>query len=181
MKDAMKAMALANANMMAAITMNSDQTKVLTGRVGDIGRKTDRTIEALEKHGMVFQPDAPAPTTAPAATPAPPGGGAKPPAQNSWMTATSGGGRGGGGGKKRPGRGMGGAVSEDYDGLDDDDDEEHTVPLSIAARTRSSISRRVEAARLLISGAGSTDGLAAIDTDPRESTVGTEHGWAEYP
>ena len=54
------------------------------------------------------------------------------------------------------------------------------MPLSIAARTRGSIAWRVEAARLLISGAGSTDGLAAVDTDPREPAVGTEHGWAEY-
>ena len=114
MKDAMAAMAKANANMMAAIGTNSEQTKVLTGRVDDIGQKADRIIEALEKHGMVFSPDAPAPTTAPAAAPAPAGGGAKPPAQNAWMTATSGGGRGGGS-KKRPGRGMGGTVSEDYD------------------------------------------------------------------
>ena len=50
----------------------------------------------------------------------------------------------------------------------------------IAARARASIARRVEAAQLLISGAGSTDGLAAVDTDPLESTVGSEHGWAEY-
>ena len=85
--------------------MTSQQVKELTGRFNDIGvktqwnrEKTDRNITALEKAGIVFPPDAPAPT----------GGGTKPPAQNAWMTATSGGGRGGG--KKRPGRGMEGAV-----------------------------------------------------------------------
>ena len=82
--------------------------------------------------------------------------------------------------QKATGSRHGGTVSEDYDGLDEDDDDEHTVPLSIAARTRGSISRRVEAARLLISGAGPPDGLAAVDTDPREPAVGTEHGWAEH-
>ena len=107
--------------MMAAIGAISEQVTELTGRVDDIGvkadwngEKTDRIIAALEKAGIVFPPDAPAPTTAPAAAPAPTGGGAKPPVRNAWMTATSGGGRGGG--KKRPGRGMGGTVSEDYAG-----------------------------------------------------------------
>ena len=127
-------------NMMLAIGANSQQVKVkeLTGRVDDIGEKadrnrekTDRIIAALEKAGMVLPPAAPAPATAPAAASA----------QNAWVTATSGGGRGGS--KKRPGRGMGGTVSEDYGGLDDDGDDEHTVPSpSIAERTRSSIARR---------------------------------------
>ena len=71
-------------------------------------------------------------------------------------------------------------MSEDYGRLDDDDDDEHMVPLSIAARTRGSIARRVEAVRLLISGAGPTDGLVVVDTDLREPAVGTEHGWAEH-
>ena len=93
---------------------------------------------------MAVSLDAAAPTTAPAATPAPPGGGTKPPAQNPWMTATSGGGRGGGGSKRKPGRGMGGTVSEDYDGLDDDDED---MPPIIASRTRGNIARRVDAVR----------------------------------
>ena len=96
--------------MMLAIGAHSQQVKELTKRVDAIGEKTDRNgektdriIAALEKHGMVFPPDARAPTTSPAPTPAPPGGGAKPPAQNPWMAATSGGGRGGGGGKRKTG------------------------------------------------------------------------------
>ena len=125
---------------------------------------------------MAVSPDAAAPTTAPAATPAPPGGGTKPPAQNPWMTATSGGGRGGGGSKRKPGRGMGGTVSEDYDGLDDDDEE---MPPTIAARTRGSIARRVDAARLMFRGTGASDGPGAAGTDARESTLGAEPAWAE--
>ena len=43
-------------------------------------------------------------------------------------------------------------MSEDY-GLDDDGDDEHTVPSpSIAERARSSIARRIAAVRLLVSG-----------------------------
>ena len=189
MKDAMKAMALANANMMAAITTKSDQTKVLTGRVDDIGQKTDqigqktdqigqktdRIIAALEKAGVAVSPDAAAPTTAPAATPAPPSGAPKP-AQNPWMAATNSSGRGGGS-KRKPGRGMGGTVSEDYDGLDDDDDED--MPPIIAARTRGSIARRVDAARLMLRGTGAPDGPEATGTDARESVLGAELSWPE--
>ena len=101
-------------NMMLAIGSNSQQTKALTGRVGDIGekedqigqktdhigQKTDRIIAAVEKAGMAFPPAAPASATAPAAAFAQASGGTKPPAHNAWVTATSGGGRGGG--KKRP-------------------------------------------------------------------------------
>ena len=137
--------------LMAAMGSNNQQTKVLSGRVdgieqkpGQIDEKADRIIAALEKAGVAVSPDAAAPTTAPAATPASPDGGTKPPAQNPWMTATSGGGRGGGSSKRKPGRGMGGTVSEDYDGLDDDDE---VMPLTMAARTRGSIARRVDAAR----------------------------------
>ena len=119
-------------------------------------------------------PDAPVPTTTPAAAPAPTGGGAR----NPWLSAASGGGRGGGGGtKKRPGRNMGGTVSEDYDGLDDDDDG--MVP-SIAARTRGSIARRVDAARLLFRGTGVPDGPGAVGTDVREPALGAEPAWSEH-
>jgi len=72
---------------------------------------------------------------------------------------------------------MGGAVSN---GLDDDDDDEHTVPLSIAARTRGSIARRIDAARLLISGAGPPGDPGVVDTDSREPAVDTGLGWAEH-
>ena len=173
--------------LMGALGANSQQTKALSGRVDgidqktdQIGAKTDRIIAALEKAGVAVSPDAAAPTSAPAATSAPSGGAPKPPAQNPWMTASSGGGRGGGGSKRKPGRGMGGPVREDYEGMDDDDDDEHTVPPSIAARTRGSIARRVEAVRLLISGAGSPDGLGAVGDDSREPAADTEHDWAEH-
>ena len=66
MKDAMTEMAKANANMMAAIGATGTQVTELTGRVDDIGVKTDRNrektdqiIAALEKAGIVFPPDAP--------------------------------------------------------------------------------------------------------------------------
>ena len=110
---------------------------------------------------MAVSPDAAAPTTAPAATPAPPSGATKP-APNPWMTAPSGSGRGGGGSKRKPGRGMGGTVSEDYDGLDDDDED---MPPIFAARTRGSIARRVDAVRLMLRGAGASDGPGATGTD----------------
>ena len=78
LKDAMKAMALANAGMMAAIANNTEQNKVLTERVDGIGQKTDhigqktdQIIAALEQAGLTIPPGAPAPTTAPAAAPAP--------------------------------------------------------------------------------------------------------------
>ena len=166
--------------LMGAMGGISQQTNALSGRVDGIDQKTDLIIAALEKAGVAVSPDAAAPTSAPAATSAPSGGAPKPPAQNPWMSASSGGGRGGGGSKRKTGRGMGGPVCEDYDGMDDDDDDEYTVPLSIAARTRGSIARRVEAVRLLISGAGSPDGLGAVGDDSREPAAGTEHEWAEH-
>ena len=166
--------------LMGAMGANSQQTKALSGRVDGIDQKTDLIIAALEKAGVAVSPDAAAPTSAPAATSAPSGGAPKPPAQNPWMSASSGGGRGGGGSKRKTGRGMGGPVCEDYDGMDDDDDDEYTVPLSIAARTRGSIARRVEAVRLLISGAGSPDGLGAVGDDTREPAAGSEREWAEH-
>ena len=59
--EAMTEMAKANANMMAAIEVTSQQVKELTGRVDAIGvkadrngEKTDRIIAALEKAGIVF-------------------------------------------------------------------------------------------------------------------------------
>ena len=166
--------------LMGAMGGISQQTNALSGRVDGIDQKTDLIIAALEKAGVAVSPDAAAPTSAPAATSAPSGGAPKPPAQNPWMSASSGGGRGGGGSKRKTGRGMGGPVCEDYDGMDDDDDDEYTVPLSIAARTRGSIARRVEAVRLLISGAGSPDGLGAVGDDSREPAADTEHDWAEH-
>ena len=71
--------------LMAAIGSNNKETKVLSGRVDGIEQKTDqidekadRIIAALEKAGVAVSPDAAAPTTAPAATPAPPSGATKP-------------------------------------------------------------------------------------------------------
>ena len=91
------------------------------------------------------------------------------------MTATSGSGRGGGS-KRKPGRGMGGTVSEDDDGLDDDDED---MPPVIASRTRGSIARRVGAVRLMLRGAGAPDGPGATGTDARESALGAELSWPE--
>ena len=54
------------------------------------------------------------------------------------------------------------------------------MPLSIAARTRGSIARRIDAVRLLISGAGPPDDLGVVDTDSREPAVDTELGWAAH-
>ena len=71
---------------------------------------------------------------------------------------------------------MGGTVSEDYGGLDDDDEE--MLP-TIAARTRGSIARRVDAARLMFRGSGTPDGFAAAGTDARESALGAELAWPE--
>ena len=183
-------------NMILAIGSNGQQTKLLTGRIDEIGEKTDRTIAALEKAGMIFPPAAPpakqqthgvapaaapASAPAPAAAPAPASGATKPPAQNPWMAAKSGGGSGGGR-KRGAGRGMGGAVAEYCDGLEDDGDDEHTVRSpSIVERTRSSIARRIAAVRLLVSGGGPVGDLGAADTDVEcEAAVGTELGWAEY-
>ena len=67
---------------------------------------------------------------------------------------------------------MGGTVSEYYD--------EHTVPPSIAERTRGSIARRIAAVRLLGCGVGPPGDLGAIDTDSREPAVDTKLGWAEH-
>ena len=169
--------------LMAALGSNNKETKVLSGRVDGIEQKTDqidekadRIIAALEKAGVAVPPDAAAPTTAPAATPAPPSGATKPPAQNPWMTAPSGGGRGGGGSKRKPGRGMGGTVSEDYGGLDDDDED---MPPIIASRTRGSVARRVDAARLMFRGSGASDRPGSAGTDARESALGAELAWPE--
>ena len=71
---------------------------------------------------------------------------------------------------------MGGTVSEDYDGLDDDDED---MPPIIAARTRGSIARRVGATRLLFRGTGAPDGPGAVGTDARESELGAELAWPE--
>ena len=73
-------------------------------------------------------------------------------------------------------------MAEDCDGLEDDGDDEHTVPLpSIAERTRSSIARRIAAVRLLANGGGSVSDLDAADADvEREAAVDTELGWAEH-
>ena len=74
-------------------------------------------------------------------------------------------------------------MSADYDGLDDDGDDEQTVPSPsiIAELTRSSSARRIAAVRLLVSGRGSLGDLGAADTDAgREAVVGTELGWAEH-
>ena len=74
-------------------------------------------------------------------------------------------------------------MSADYDGLDDDGDDEQTVPSPsiIAERTRSSCARRIAAVRLLVSGRGSLGDLGAAYTDVgREAVVGTELGWAEH-
>ena len=168
--------------LMAAMGSNSKETKELSGRVDgieqktdQIGAKADRIIAALEQAGMAVSPDAAAATRAPAATPAPPSGPPKP-AQNPWMTATSGGGRGGGGSKRKPGRGMGGTVSEDYDGLDDDDEE---VLPTVAARTRSSIARRIDAVRHMLRGSGAADGPGAVDTDASATAPDAELPWAE--
>ena len=158
--------------LMAAMGSNSKETKELSGRVdgieqntGQIGAKVDRIIAALDQAGMAVSPDAAAATRAPAATPVPPSGAPKPPTQNPWMTAPSGGGRGGGGSKRKTGRGMGpvgGTVSEDYDGLDDDDEE---VLPTVSARTRGSIARRIDAVRLMLRGSGAADGPEAVGTD----------------
>ena len=80
------------------------------------------------------------------------------------------------------GRGTGGPVSEDCDGLDDDGDDEQTVPSpSIAERTRSGIARRIAAIRLLANGGGSAGGPGATDTDAESGvSVNTELGWAEH-
>ena len=168
--------------LMAVMGSNSKETKELSGRVDgieqktdQIGAKADRIIAALEQAGMAVSPDAAAATRAPAATPAPPSGPPKP-AQNPWMTATSGGGRGGGGGKRKPGRGMGGTVSEDYDGLDDDDEE---VLPTVAARTRSSIARRIDAVRHMLRGSGAADGPGAVDTDASATAPDAALPWAE--
>ena len=136
-----------------------------------------------QTHGDERVAPAAAPTAAPtpAAAPAPARGATKPPAQNPWMTAKSGGGSGGER-KRSAGRGMRGPVAEDCDGLENDGNDEHTVPSpSIAERTRSSIARRIAAVRLLVNGGGSVGDLGAVDTDiEREAAVGTELGWAEY-
>ena len=71
---------------------------------------------------------------------------------------------------------MGGTVSEDYDGLDDDDDG--MVP-SIAVHTRGSIARRIDAARLLLRGTGVPDGPGAVGTDAREPALGAKLAWPE--
>ena len=169
--------------LMAAMGSNSKETKALSGRVDgieqktdQIGAKADRIIAALEQAGMAVSPDAAAATSAPAATPAPSSGAPKPSAQNPWMTATSGGGRGGGGSKRKPGRGMGGTVSEDYDGLDDDDGE---VLPTVAARTRGRIARRVDAVRLMLRGSGAADGPEAVGTDASATAPDAELPWAE--
>ena len=60
-----------------------------------------------------------------------------------------------------------------------DNADDSATEVSIATRTRGSIARRIEAVRLHIRGAGPPDGLGAIDADSRESTAGTERGWAE--
>ena len=77
---------------------------------------------------------------------------------------------------------MWGPVAEDCDGLEDDGDNEHTVPSpSIEERTRSSIARRIAAIRLLVNGGGSVGDLGAAGTEAeREAAVGTELGWAEH-
>ena len=75
-------------------------------------------------------------------------------------------------------------VSEDCDGLDDDDDDEHTVPSpSIAERTRSRIARRIAAIRLLANGRVSAGGSDATDADAdaeSDAAVDTELGWANH-
>ena len=67
-------------------------------------------------------------------------------------------------------------MSEDYDGLDDDDGE---MPPAIAARTRGSIARRVDAARLMFRGTGASDGPDEAGTDARESALDAELAWPE--
>ena len=73
-------------------------------------------------------------------------------------------------------------MAEDCDGLEDDGDDEHTVPSpSIAERTRSSIARRIAAVRLLVNGGGSVSDLGAAGADvERKAAVDTELGWAEH-
>ena len=71
---------------------------------------------------------------------------------------------------------MGGTVSEDYGGLDDDDEE---VLPTIAARTRGSIARRVDAACLMLRGSGASDGPGAAGTDARATAPDAELSWFE--
>jgi hypothetical protein len=66
-------------------------------------------------------------------------------------------------------------VSEDYDGLDDDDEE---MPPTIAARTRSSIARRFDAARHMFRGTGASDGADETGTDASESATDAD-AWPE--
>ena len=92
-----------------------------------------------------------------------------------------GGGRGSGGSRgpkrrEKPGNNMGGTVSEDYDGLDDDDEE--MLP-TIAARTRGSIARRIDYARHMLRGPSASDAPGAAVTVDRESTPGAEFAWPE--
>ena len=69
-------------------------------------------------------------------------------------------------------------VSEDCDGLYDDDDDEHTVPSpSIAERTRSRIGRRIAAIRLPANGGGSGGGSDATHADAEsDAAVDTDLG-----
>ena len=69
-------------------------------------------------------------------------------------------------------------VSEYCDGLDDDDDDEHTVPSpSIAERTRSRIGRFIAAIRLPANGGGSGGGSDATDAGAEsDAAVNTDLG-----
>ena len=67
-------------------------------------------------------------------------------------------------------------MSEDYDGLDDDDED---MPPIFAARTRGGIARRLGAARLMLRGAGASDAPGATGTDAREPVPGAELSWPE--
>ena len=67
-------------------------------------------------------------------------------------------------------------------GLDDDNEDEHTVPSpSIAERTRSRIGRRTAAIRFFANGGGSAGGTDATDAGTvSDAAVGTELEWAEH-
>ena len=68
-------------------------------------------------------------------------------------------------------------MSEDYDGLDEDDEE---MPPFIAARTRGGVARRIDSIRRMLRGPSAPDAPGVAVTIDRESTPDAELTWPEH-